>query len=126
MSIKPIAYAASATTAISGILHLIMVPRVLEFNVNTGIFFLIAGVLQLFWVLPTLKMYGKVWHYIGIGGTIGLIILWAATRVPNPITGRGLPVNEIGIITQVFQVAFVVLLALLIVKSRRIVSTERD
>ena len=126
MSIKPIAYAASATTAIAGILHLIMVPRVLEFNVNTGIFFLIAGILQLFWVLPTLKMYGKVWYYIGIGGTIGLIILWAATRVPNPITGRGLPVNEIGIITQVFQVAFVVLLALLIVKSRRIVSTERD
>jgi hypothetical protein len=126
MSIKPIAYAASATTAIAGILHLIMVPRVLEFNVNTGIFFLIAGILQLFWVLPTLKMHGKVWHYIGIGGTIGLIILWAATRVPNPITGRGLPVNEIGIITQVFQVAFVVLLALLIVKSRRIVSTERD
>lgn len=40
MSIKPLAYAGSATTAIAGILHLIMVPRLIEFNINTGIFLL--------------------------------------------------------------------------------------
>ncbi len=119
MSIKPIVYTASATTAIAGILHLIMASRALEFNINTGVFFLIAGILQLFWVLPTIKMYSRVWHYIGMTGTIGLIILWIITRVPNPITNRGLPVNEIGIIMQVFQVAYVILLALLIVRSRR-------
>ncbi len=82
MDIKPIAYAASGTTAIAGILHLIMVPRLIEFNINTGIFFLIAGILQVFWVLPTIRMYGRVWYYTGMGGTIGLIVLWAITRVP--------------------------------------------
>lgn len=126
MSIKPIAYAASGTTAIAGILHLIMVPRLIEFNINTGIFFLIAGILQLFWVLPTIRMYGRVWYYIGIGGTVGLIILWAITRVPNPLTNRGLPVNEMGIAVQVFQVAYVALLALLIAKGRRVEKARRD
>ncbi len=126
MSIKPIAYAASGTTAIAGILHLIMVPRLIEFNINTGIFFLIAGILQLFWVLPTIRMYSRVWYYIGIGGTVGLIILWAITRVPNPLTNRGLPVNEMGIAVQVFQVAYVALLALLIAKGRRVEKARTD
>jgi hypothetical protein len=115
---KPIVYSASATTAIAGILHIIMVPRLLEFAFSTAVFFLIAGILQLFWVYPTLRMSNKVWHYIGIGGTVGLIVLWAVTRVPNPLTNRALPVNEMGIAVQVFQVAFVALLALLIAKKR--------
>jgi len=39
-----------------------------------------------------------VWNYAGVGGTIGLIALWVATRFSNPITGgQALPVNEIGI-----------------------------
>ncbi len=126
MSIKLIAYAGSATTAIAGILHLIMVPRLIEFNINTGIFFLIAGILQLFWVLPTIRMYGRIWYYIGIGGTVGLIILWAITRVPNPLTNRGLPVNEMGIAAQVFQVAYVALLALFIAKGRRVEKARTD
>jgi hypothetical protein len=45
-------YAAAGTTAIAGILHLLIVPNVIGFNVNNAIFFLIAGIAQIFWVLP--------------------------------------------------------------------------
>jgi hypothetical protein len=37
----------------------------------------------------------------------------------NPITGRGGPLNEIGIAIQVFQIAYVVITAIIIVKERR-------
>ena len=45
--------------------------------------------------------------------------MWAMTRMPgNPITGGG-PINEIGVAIQVFQIAYVVLSAIIIVKERR-------
>ena len=44
-----------------------------------------------------IKQWGRVWYYIGIAGTAILVILYAITRAPNPITGgRALPTNEIG------------------------------
>ena len=67
-----------------------------------------------------IKRWGRVWYYIGIAGTIILIIVWAMTRMPgNPITGRGGPINEIGIAIQVFQIAFVVLSTIIIVRESR-------
>ncbi|SRR5215207_4387735 len=91
---------AAATTAIAGILHLTLVPNMIGFNINSAIFFLVAGITQLFWAIPMLKRWGKIWYYIGIAGTIILIII---TRMPgNPIIGRGGPINEIGIAIEVF------------------------
>jgi uncharacterized membrane protein YuzA (DUF378 family) len=57
---------AAATTAIAGILHIMLVPNIIGRNPNTGIFFLIAGIAQLFWVIPMLKRWGRIWYYIGI------------------------------------------------------------
>ena len=57
---------------------------------------------------------------IGIAGTIILIILWAITRMPgNPITGRGGSFSEIGIAIQIFQIAYVVITAIIIMKERK-------
>jgi hypothetical protein len=45
--------------------------------------------------------------------------MWAMTRMPgNPITGRGGPINEIGVAIQVFQIAYVVLSAIIIIKEK--------
>jgi hypothetical protein len=41
-------YVAAATTAIAGIMHLTLVPNVIGFNINSTIFFLVAGITQLF------------------------------------------------------------------------------
>jgi hypothetical protein len=40
-------YAAAATTAIAGILHLIFASNIIGFNINNGIFFIVAGIAQL-------------------------------------------------------------------------------
>ena len=113
-------YAAAATTGFAGILHLIFASNVIGFNMLNGTFFIVAGIAQLFWALPMIKRWGRVWYYIGIAGTIILIIVWAMTRMPgNPITGRGGPINEIGIAIQVFQIAFVVLSTIIIVRESR-------
>jgi len=83
-------YTAAATTAIAGILHLMLVPNIIGRNPNSGIFFIVSGIAQIFWVIPMLKRWGRIWYYVGIVGTIILIIIWAITRMPgNPITGRG-------------------------------------
>jgi L-lactate permease len=82
--------------------------------------FLVAGIAQVFWTLPTVRTWGRIWNYVGIGGTIILIIIWTITRYPdNPISGRGLPVNSIGVAIEVFQIAFIVLCAVMIARDTR-------
>jgi hypothetical protein len=113
-------YAAGASTLIAGILHLSLASNVLVNNLQVGIFFLLAGIAQIFWILPTLRRWGRMWTYVGIGGTIILIIFWIVTRFPdNPIIGRDLPVNSMGITIEVFQIAFIVLSVLIITRDRR-------
>ena len=113
-------YAAAATTAIAGILHLALVPNIIGRNPNSGIFFIISGIAQIFWVIPMLKKWGKTWYDIGIAGTIILIIIWVITRMPgNPITGRGGPIGEMAIVIEIFQIAYVIITSIIIVKERR-------
>jgi hypothetical protein len=116
---KLLYYGAAACTGIAGILHLILVPNAINFNINNAIFFLVAGIAQLFWVLPMIKRWGKIWYAIGIVGTLILIGIWAITRIPdNPITGRGGPISEMAIAIEVFQIAYVVITAVIIAKER--------
>jgi hypothetical protein len=113
-------YAAAATTAIAGILHLVLAPNILEFNLNTGIFFIVAGIAQLFWVVPMIKKWGRPWYLAGIGGTIILIVLFAITRMPdNPITGRAGPIMPMSLVIEVMQLAFIGLsIAIIIYESK--------
>src|SRR5215207_692531 len=118
---KALYYAAAATTAIAGILHLIQASDSLGFNLNFGIFFIVAGIAQLFWVVPMIRRWGMPWYYIGIGGTIVLIILFVITRMPdNPITGRGGPVSPMALAIEVMQAAFIGLtVAIIVYESKR-------
>jgi hypothetical protein len=113
-------YAAAATTALAGILHLVLAPNILEFNLNTGIFFIIAGIVQLLWVVPMLRKWGGPWYFAGIGGTIILIVLFAITRMPaNPIIGRAGPIMPMALVIEVMQLAFIGLgIAVIIYESK--------
>ena len=113
-SIIMIAVAASICTAIAGILHLTMLPAP---NTNMTILFLVGGIAQIFWIIPTIKRWGKAWDYVGIAGTVAFIIIWLITRMPdNPITGRAGRIGESAIIIEIFEIAFIVLLGILISK----------
>ena len=113
-------YAAAITTGIAGILHLRLFFSGLDRGINEiGMFFLLSGILQLFWVIPMIRRWGRPWYYFGFGGTIVLIILWVMTRVPNPITnGRALSINSMSIVTELFEIAFIIITAIIISKER--------
>jgi hypothetical protein len=114
-------YAAAGSTLVAGILHLSLVANAIERNFNTGILFLIGGLAQVFWVLPTIRGWNKVWYYVGIGGTLTLILIWAITRFPgNPINGRGGSIGETAIAIEVFQVAFIVLSIIILWKDPKV------
>jgi hypothetical protein len=108
-------YAAAATTAIAGIMHLVLAPNLLGFNINFALFFIVAGIAQLFWVLPMIKSWGFPWYVVGIVGMAVLISLFVITRMPNPITGRGLPTNSMALVIEIMQAAFITLCAIIIV-----------
>src|SRR5918995_6748126 len=112
-------YGAAICTGIAGILHLTLVPNAIDSNINNATLFLVGGLAQIFWILPMIKRWGRIWYAIGIAGTIILIGIWVITRIPdNPITGRGGPVSEMAIATEVFQIANVVLTAVIMAKER--------
>jgi hypothetical protein len=118
VSFKLLTYAGAGCTLIAGVLHLSLASNVIVNNLQVGIFFLVAGIAQVFWTLPIVRTWGKVWTYVGIGGTIILIIIWVITRYPdNPISGRDLPVNSIGIAIEIFQILFIVLCGIIIARN---------
>jgi uncharacterized membrane protein YuzA (DUF378 family) len=112
---------AAATTAIAGILHLIWVSSIIgKAPPAISIFFIVSGLAQAFWALPMIKRWGRKWCYIGLAGTVILVILYAATRVPNPLTGgRPAPTNEIGISILIFEIAYVAITATILVREKR-------
>jgi hypothetical protein len=115
-SVLAIAIAASACTFVAGVIHLTMVP---SNNINSTTLFLVGGLAQIFWVVPTIRNWGRVWDYIGIAGTLAFIAIWAITRLPdNPISGRAGRIGDTAIIIEILQIAFVALMVILISKRK--------
>ena len=121
--------AAAVATAIAGIVHLYMPlshPRMLG-NLPIATFFLGSGIAQIFWVLPMIKRWGRIWYYIGIAGNTGFIILYFITRLPgNPVNGRGGDVDALDMVCEVAQVAYIAITAIILVKERRIKRVNRE
>jgi hypothetical protein len=115
--------AAAAATAIAGIVHLYMPlahTRMFE-NIPMVTFFLSSGIAQLFWILPMIKRWGRIWYYIGIAGNIAFIILYVITRFPgNPVNGRGGDVDAVDMTCELAQVAYIAITAVILAKERSI------
>jgi hypothetical protein len=71
----------AAATVIAGIMHLQMVPGSISHNPGEGILFLVGGLVQIFWAMPVVKQWGKVWQIIGLVGTGVFILLWLFDRL---------------------------------------------
>lgn len=78
---------AAATTVIAGILHLLMAQSSIFREGGEGVLFLVGGMLQVFWAVPVIKQWGRVWQAIGIGGTIVFTALWFATHTHSLFGG---------------------------------------
>ena len=98
---------------IAGVLHLAIIPLFFTLMpMNVTIFFLIAGAAQLFWVIPVLKIWKNTWYYVGISGTVILIILFVIA-----VPGRGLPVSGLEVTIVLVQIVFIIC-SIIIVKDR--------
>lgn len=98
--IVALSIAAAAVTVVAGILHLAMVPRSISRNPLEGILFLAGGILQVFWALPVMKRWGRVWQVIGIAGTGVFVLLWLFDRlhmIPEgmPMQGQDAPRGDV-------------------------------
>ena len=106
-------YGSAVSTFIAGVLHLALVPMYLDkMPTNVTIFFIITGLAQLFWIIPVIKRWSNIWYYLGIGGTVILIILWIIA-----VPARGLTVSELEVVIEFFQIVFIIL-CLIIVKDK--------
>ena len=114
MNNKTLLYAAAASTFIAGVLHLAIVPMFfMQMSKDITIFFIVSGLTQIFWVIPVIKGWIKPWYYVGIGGTIILIIMYLIA-----VPGSGYPVSQLDIAIELFQIAFVILCSIIIAKNR--------
>ena len=116
---KLLIYVAGGCTLVAGILHILVASSAIGLNFLVGVFFLVAGIVQVFWTLPIVRTWGRVWYAIGLGGTVILIGIYLIAITPgNPITERTVPIEGWGISIAVFEIAFIVLCALLIKRDR--------
>ena len=75
-----LSFVAAGTTVIAGILHLIMAPGSISRDLGQGILFLVGGIVQIFWAVPVIKRWGRIWQIIGIVGTAVFVILYFSSR----------------------------------------------
>ena len=108
---KILFYAAAPSTFIAGVLHLAIVPMFPLMPLDITIFFIVSGLTQLFWVIPVIKEWGKIWYYVGIGGTVVLIIMYIVA-----VPGGGHPVTAFDVTIEFFQIVFVILCSIIIAK----------
>ena len=111
---------AAACTGIAGILHLVLVPSSITAGIQYTALFLISGIAQVFWVLPMVRRWGRIWNIIGIAGTavlVGLTGYVVIESVRNPqLTPPG--VLELAIAIEIFQISYVIITAIIIVARR--------
>jgi cytochrome c oxidase subunit I len=169
LSNRSLYYAAAAFTALAGILHLVLVQYFIGFNSSTSTFFVIAGIAQIFWVLPIIRRWGRLWYVVGIVGSIALIALflsvsydwafvefyfatgiaqifwvlpiirrwgrlwyvvgivgsialifsWNIINAPLPVKGIEAPYDDISIVIETLQVAFIAAMVSIIIRERQ-------
>ena len=111
---------AAACTGIAGILHLLLVPSSIMAGIQYTTFFLISGLLQIFWVLPMVKRWGRIWNIIGFAGTavlVGLTGYVVIESIRNPqMTPPG--ILELAVAIEIFQISYVIITAIIIIARR--------
>ena len=112
---KVLRYTTGLCTFLAGVLHIALIPLFFTLlTLDVIVFFIVSGLAQMFWVIPVIKKWSKFWYYVGIGGTTILIIMYVIA-----VPGSGYPVNELGGSIVLFQIAFIILYSVIMIKNNR-------
>jgi hypothetical protein len=94
-----------------------LVPSSIIAGIEYTTFFIISGLAQLFWVLPMVKRWGRIWYIIGIAGTavlVGLTGYVVNDTVRNPqLAPPG--IIELAVAIEIFQITYVIITATIII-----------
>lgn len=109
---------AALYTGIAGILHLILVTGSINYGIEFVTFFLVSGIAQLFWVLPMIKKWGRIWYAIGIAGTAILAGLtgYAIANIFGDPQPTPLVIAELAVAIEIFQVSYIVFTGIIIAR----------
>jgi hypothetical protein len=114
-------YLAAASTFIAGLLHLAMVPVYsAQMPPDFMIFFVVSGLAQLFWIIPTIKKWSVPWFYVGIAGTLILISMYLVA-----IPGSGKPISPLDVAIEASQIIFIILYSIIIYKDKSITKVNK-
>lgn len=114
MTNRAFLYTAAASTFIAGVLHLAIVPMFFaQMSIDVTIFFIVSGMAQLFWLIPTVKRWIIPWYYIGMGGTVILIIMYFIA-----VPGSGNPISPLDVAIETSQIVFIILSIIIIKKNK--------
>jgi hypothetical protein len=83
------------------------------------VFYIVIAIAQLFWAVPLIKRWDRVWYLLGIAGTVLLTIFWNIVNAPLSITGLAAPYDDISIAVEVLQVVFITIATVIIIKERQ-------
>lgn len=107
--------AASGAMFLAGVFHLLIVPHHWEHAPAHGIFFVIAGLVQIAWAIAFWRSGSRSLAQVGFVLALGLIVLWGMTRVVAAPFGHGPEeIDAAGVATKVCEIACGVSLAVLL------------
>ncbi|OGO32787.1 MAG: hypothetical protein A2Z16_03660 [Chloroflexi bacterium RBG_16_54_18] len=90
----------------AGLIHLFLAPEHFEHSPAHGIFFIVAGLLEILWALLYWRRPSSHLYNLGIALAGGLVVLWALTRIViPPFEESPAPVDLSGMVCKLCELA---------------------
>ena len=106
---------ASGAMFLAGVFHLLIVPHHWEHAPAHGIFFVVAGLVQIGWAIAFWRSGSRSLAGIGFVLALGLIVLWGITRAAVAPFGHGPEeIDSAGLVTKLCEIVCAVSLAVLL------------
>ena len=103
----------------AGVIHLVLVPEHYGHAPAHGLFFAIAGTLEILWALLYWRRPSPRLYYLGIALAGGLLVLWGFTRLlPAPFESTPAPVDASGLVCKLCELAGAAALVTLVMQGQ--------
>jgi hypothetical protein len=101
---SPMATVAAGAVALAGVVHILIVPQHYQHAPAHGLFFLIAGLIELAWAVAYSRTPSRRLLHVGIGIGSSLLVLWLLTRsLPVPFGHAAEPVDTWAIVCKLSE-----------------------
>jgi hypothetical protein len=111
---SPAAALAAVAVAIAGAVHILIAPQHYQHAPAHGVFFLVAGLVEIGWAVAYFRKASRRLLHVGIGLGSSLIVLWLLTRsLPVPFGHDAEPVDTWAVVCKLSELVGVIALGVL-------------